>query len=86
MMKKFDSEKSLADLVSCVEDIYNNIDDGLFKLKTKLGDEDEANVVVAQYREEQCAHNDKNDDTSTPEDADQHFLTQQRDIRINDII
>ena len=43
-------------------------------------------MVAAQYGEEQCAHNDKNDDTRTLEDEDQHFLTQQRDILINDII
>ena len=48
MMESFDSENSLTDLVSRVEDIYNNTDDGLFKFETKLVDEDEANVVVAQ--------------------------------------
>ena len=43
-------------------------------------------MVVNQDGEEQCAHNEQNDDTSTPEDADQHFLIQQRYILINDII
>ena len=86
MMESFDSENSLTDLVSCVEDIYNNTDDGLFKFETKLVDEDEANVVVAQDGEQQCAHSEKNDDTSTQKDADQYFLTQQRDILINYII
>ena len=43
-------------------------------------------MAVAQDGEEKFYHNEKNDDTSTPEDADQKFLTQQRDILINDII
>ena len=86
MMENFDADNFLADLISHVEDVYNNTYASLFKFKTKLVDEDEANVVVAQYGEEQCSHNVQNDDTSTPEDADQHFMTQHRDILINDII
>ena len=86
MMAKLDSYNSIADMVSRVEYIYNNTDGGLFKFDTKLGDEYEANVVVAQYCEEKCSHNEKHDDTNTPEDADQHFLTQQINILINDII
>ena len=43
-------------------------------------------MEVAQDGEEKCYHNEQNHNTSTPEDADQHFLTQQRDILINDII
>ena len=52
MMEKFDGDNSLADLIPCVEDIYNKTDDGLFKFETKLEDEDEANVVVTQDGEE----------------------------------
>ena len=51
MMAKLDSYNSIANLVSCVEDIYNNTYGSLFKFETKLGDEYEANVVVAQYCE-----------------------------------
>ena len=86
MTENFYGDNFLADIISRVADIYNNTDDGLFKFKTKLGDEDEANVVVSQDGEDQYFHNDKNYDTSNPEDADQHFLTHQRDILINDII
>ena len=86
MVEKFDNYNSLADLIYRVQDIYNNTDGGLFKLEAKLGDEDEANVLVTQDGEEQCDNNDQNDDTSTPEDVYQHFLTQHRDILINDII
>ena len=43
-------------------------------------------MVVSQNGEEKFSHNEKNYNTSTLEDAYQHFLTQQRDILINDII
>ena len=43
-------------------------------------------MLVSQYGEEKCAYNEKDDDTSTQEDAEQHFLTQQIDILINLII
>ena len=33
MMEKFDSDNYLSDLISRVEDIYNNTDDSLFKFK-----------------------------------------------------
>ena len=55
-------------------------------LSKKTGDEDKSNVEVAQDGEEKCYHNEQNHNTSTPEDADQHLMTQQRDILINDII
>ena len=38
MMSNFDSDNSLADLISPVEDICNNTDADLFKFKTKPGD------------------------------------------------
>ena len=76
MMEKFDSDNSLSDLIYRVEDIYNNRDEGLFNFEIKLGDEDEANTVVAQYGKEQCDNNEKNDDTITPWDTYQHFMTQ----------
>ena len=47
MMVNFDGDRSLADLISCIKDIYNNTDDSLFKFE-KLGDTDKANVVVTQ--------------------------------------
>ena len=86
MMENFDVDNSLDDLIYRVDDIYNNKDESLFKFETKLGDEDEANAVVTQDDEEQCDHNEQNDDTRTPEDAYQYFLTQQRYILINDTI
>ena len=86
MVENSDGGNSLADMISRVQDIYNKTDGVLFKLEEKLGYEDEANVLVAQKGEEQCVNNEKNDDTSTPEDVYQHFLTQHRDILINDII
>ena len=73
-------------MISRVQDIYNKTDGVLFQLEEKLGYEDEANVVVDQKGEEKCVNNEQNDDTSTPEDVYQHFLTQHRDILINYII
>ena len=43
-------------------------------------------MVVTQYGEDKISHNEKNDDTSTLEDAYQHFLTQHRYTLINYII
>ena len=85
MMVNFDGDRSLADLISCIKDIYNNTDDSLFKFE-KLGDTDKANVVVTQDGEQKCAHNEKNYDNRTPENANQNFLTHHIDIMINDII
>ena len=85
-MEKFDGDNSLVDLISRVQDTYNKKDDSLFKFKTKLEDKYEASVVVDQDGKDLYVHNEQNDDTSTPEDAYQHFPTQQRDILINDII
>ena len=85
-MENFDGDHYLSGLIFCVEDIYNNTDDGLFKIKAKLGNEYESNLVVAQYGEERCNNNDQNDDTRIPEGSDQHVLTQLRYILFNDII
>ena len=35
MMEKFDGDNSLAGLTSCVENIYNNTDESLFKFEKK---------------------------------------------------